>query len=225
MADHPDSSPRLRVIVVDDDPFARRQVRDALQAEGVVVVADASDGREAVELAKYYRPDVVLMDVVMPVMDGIEATKQITSESPETQVVMLTGTDERELGFLGLKAGAVGFIPKDISIEAIPRVVRGVDAGEAAFSRQLSRQLVERLRALPDGGVGLRPVRSPLTSREWEVLDLLCEGKGTQQIADTLVLSVETVRSHIKNTLRKLEVRSRAEAVKVAETLRDRAGQ
>jgi DNA-binding NarL/FixJ family response regulator len=213
------------VIVVDDDPFARRQVRDALQAEGVVVVADAGDGREAVELAKYYRPDVVLMDVVMPVMDGIEATKQITSANPGTQVVLLTGTDERELGFLGLKAGAVGFIPKDISIDAIPRVVRGVDAGEAAFSRQLSRQLVERLQALPDGGVGLRPVRSPLTSREWEVLDLLCEGKGTQQIADTLVLSVETVRSHIKNTLRKLGVRSRAEAVKVAETLRDRAGQ
>jgi NarL family two-component system response regulator LiaR len=225
MIDQPDSPRRLRVIVVDDDPFARRQVRDALQAEGVVVVADAGDGREAVELAKYYRPDVVLMDVVMPVMDGIEATKQITSANPGTQVVMLTGTDERELGFLGLKAGAVGFIPKDISIDAIPRVVRGVDAGEAAFSRQLSRQLVERLQALPDGGVGLRPVRSPLTSREWEVLDLLCEGKGTQQIADTLVLSVETVRSHIKNTLRKLGVRSRAEAVKVAETLRDRAGQ
>jgi DNA-binding NarL/FixJ family response regulator len=225
MIDQPDSTRRLRVIVVDDDPFARRQVRDALQAEGVVVVADAGDGREAVELAKYYRPDVVLMDVVMPVMDGIEATKQITSANPGTQVVMLTGTDERELGFLGLKAGAVGFIPKDISIDAIPRVVRGVDAGEAAFSRQLSRQLVERLQALPDGGVGLRPVRSPLTSREWEVLDLLCEGKGTQQIADTLVLSVETVRSHIKNTLRKLGVRSRAEAVKVAETLRDRAGQ
>jgi DNA-binding NarL/FixJ family response regulator len=225
MIDQPDSTRRLRVIVVDDDPFARRQVRDALQAEGVVVVADAGDGREAVELAKYYRPDVVLMDVVMPVMDGIEATKQITSANPGTQVVLLTGTDERELGFLGLKAGAVGFIPKDISIDAIPRVVRGVDAGEAAFSRQLSRQLVERLQALPDGGVGLRPVRSPLTSREWEVLDLLCEGKGTQQIADTLVLSVETVRSHIKNTLRKLGVRSRAEAVKVAETLRDRAGQ
>ena len=213
------------MIVVDDDPFARRQVRDALQAEGVVVVADAGDGREGVELTKHYRPDVVLMDVVMPVMDGIEATRQIARESPETQVVMLTGTDERELGFLGLKAGAVGFIPKDISIEAIPRVVRGVDAGEAAFSRQLSRQLVERLQALPDGNIGLRPVRSPLTPREWEVLDLLCEGKGTQQIADILVLSVETVRSHIKNTLRKLEVRSRAEAVKVAETLRDRAGQ
>jgi DNA-binding NarL/FixJ family response regulator len=225
MSDQPESTRRLRVIVVDDDPFARRQVRDALQAEGVVVVADASDGREAVELAKYYRPDVVLMDVVMPVMDGIEATRQITSDRPETQVVMLTGTDERELGFLGLKAGAVGFIPKDISIEAIPRVVRGVDAGEAAFSRQLSRQLVQRLQTLPDGGVGLRPVRSPLTSREWEVLDLLCEGKGTQEIADTLVLSVETVRSHIKNTLRKLGVRSRAEAVKVAETLRDRTGQ
>lgn len=222
MASERDPPRKLRVIVVDDDPLARRQVRDALQAAGVVVVADAADGREAVELTRHYRPDVVLMDVVMPVMDGIKATAQISKESPETQVVMLTGSDERELGFLGLKAGAVGFIPKDVSVEAIPRVVRGVDAGEAAFSRQLSRQLVERLQAMPDGGIGLRPVRSPLTPREWEVLDLLCEGKGTQEIADTLVLSVETIRSHIKNTLRKLGVRSREEAVERAESLRHR---
>jgi DNA-binding NarL/FixJ family response regulator len=224
MGHEADPERKLRVIVVDDDPLARRQVRDALQAAGVIVVADAADGREAVELTKYYRPDVVLMDVVMPVMDGIKATRQIAKETPGTQVVILTGSDEEELGFLGLKAGAVGFLPKDVSVEAIPRVVRGVDAGEAAFSRQLSRQLVERLQAMPDGGIGLRPVRSPLTPREWEVLDLLCEGKGTDEIADALVLSVETVRSHIKNMLRKLGVRSRAEAVNLAVGLRDRAG-
>jgi DNA-binding NarL/FixJ family response regulator len=209
------------VIIADDDALARRMVRDALQAAGLVVVADAADGRQAVELARYYRPDVVLMDVIMPVMDGIKATERITEESPDTHVVMLTGSDEDELGYLGLRAGAVGFITKDVSVEAIPRAVRGVKAGEAAFSRQLSRRLVERLQSLPDGGIGVRPVRSELTPREWEVLDLLCEGKGTAEIAEALVVSLETVRSHIKNMLRKLDVSSREEAVALAESLRD----
>jgi NarL family two-component system response regulator LiaR len=216
-----EATPKLRVIIVDDDPLARRMVRDALQMAGMIVVADASDGRQAVELTRYYRPDVVLMDVIMPVMDGIKATEQITAEIPGTQIVMLTGSDEDELGFLGLRAGAVGFITKDVSVDAILRAVRGVHAGEAAFSRQLSRRLVERLQSLPEVGIGVRPVRSELTPREWEVLDLLCEGKGTSEIADTLVVSFETVRSHIKNILRKLGAGSREEAVALAESLRD----
>jgi DNA-binding NarL/FixJ family response regulator len=220
MANH-DPARKLRVIVADDDPLARRLVRDALQLAGINVVADAKDGREAIELTRYYRPDVVLMDVVMPGIDGLKATEQIAQEVPETQVVMLTGSDEDELGLLGLKAGAVGFITKDVSIEAVPRAVRGVHAGEAAFSRQLSRRMVDQLQALPPGGLGVRPVRSPLTQREWEVLDLLCQNKDTREIAGTLVLSVETVRSHIKNMLRKLGVRSRQEAVALADSLRD----
>jgi two-component system, NarL family, response regulator LiaR len=215
---------KLRVIVVDDDALARRMVRDALQEAGLLVVADAADGREAVELARHYRPDVVLMDVVMPVMDGIKATAAITKDLPDTQVVMLTGSDEDELGFLGLRAGAVGFITKDVPLEAIPRAVRGVHGGEAAFSRQLSRQFVERLQSMREGGIGVRPVRSPLTPREWEVLDLLCEGMGTDDIADKLVVSIETVRSHVRNLLRKLGVSSREEAVALADSLRDPEG-
>ena len=211
------------MITADDDPLARRMVRDALQHEGVVVMADASDGREAVELARYYRPDVVLMDVVMPVMDGIKATEQITKEVPETRVVMLTGSDEDELGFLGLRAGAVGFLTKDVSLEAIPRAIRGVHSGEAAISRQLSRKLVEQFQSRPEGRLGVRPVRSPLTPREWEVLDLLCEDRGVEEIADALVLSIETIRSHIKNMLRKLGAHSRQEAVELADSLRDPA--
>lgn len=212
------------MIVADDDPLARRLVRDALQLAGITVVADATDGREAIELTKYYRPDVVLMDVVMPGVDGLKATEQITREIPDTRVVMLTGTNEDDLGLLGLKAGAVGFISKDVSIEAVPRAVRGVHAGEAAFSRLLSRQIVNELQSLPAGGIGVRPVRSPLTPREWEVLDLLCQGESTQEIAKTLFLSVETVRSHIKNMLRKLGVRSRDEAVALADSLREPTG-
>jgi DNA-binding NarL/FixJ family response regulator len=211
---------RLRVIVADDDPMARRLVRDALQLAGIVVIADAADGREAVELTRHYRPDVVLMDVVMPTMDGVEATARIAAEVPETKVVMLTRSDDDEIGLLGLRAGAVGYLTKDIAVDAIPRAVRGARAGEAAISRQLSMRLVEQLRALTVDGQGMRPVRSTLTSREWEVLDLLCADKGTEEIADSLVLSIETVRSHIKNILRKLGVNSRSEAIALAGHLR-----
>src|SRR5438105_583246 len=221
----PESELRLRVIVADDDPLARRLVRDALQLAGVIVIADASDGREAVELARHYRPDVVLMDVVMPGMDGIEATRRICEDVPETKVVMLTRSDDDELGLLGLRAGASGHLTKEISVDAIPRAIRGAHAGEAAISRQLSMRLVERLRSLPDGGIGTRPVRSPLTPREWEVLDLMCANTGTEEMADELVLSVETVRSHIKNILRKLGVRSREEAVALATHLREPRGE
>jgi DNA-binding NarL/FixJ family response regulator len=220
-----ESELRLRVIVADDDPLARRLVRDALQIAGVIVIADASDGREAVELTRHYRPDVVLMDVVMPGMDGIEATRRIREHVPETKVVMLTRSDDDELGLLGLRAGASGHLTKGISVDAIPRAVRGAHAGEAAISRQLSMRLVERLRSLPDGGIGVRPVRSPLTPREWEVLDLMCANTGTEEMADRLVLSVETIRSHIKNIMRKLGVRSREEAVALATHLREPQGE
>jgi DNA-binding NarL/FixJ family response regulator len=211
---------RLRAIIVDDDPLARRVVRDALQFADIVVIAEASNGREAIELTRFYKPEVVLMDVVMPGIDGIEATRRISKEVPSARVVILTRSDEDDLALLGLRAGAVGYLTKDVSVEAIPRALRGAHAGEAAISRNLSMRLVERLRLVPEGGVGVRPVKSPLTPREWEVLDLLCADQSTDDIADTLVLSVETVRSHIKNLLRKLGVRSREEAVALAVNLR-----
>jgi NarL family two-component system response regulator LiaR len=211
---------RLRAIIVDDDPLARRVVRDALQLAGIMVMAEAADGRAAIELTRFYKPDVVLMDVVMPGMDGIQATRVLTREVPGARIVLLTRSDEDELALLGLRAGAVGYLTKDVSVDAIPRALRGAHAGEAAISRHLSMRLVEQLRLVPESGVGVRPVRSPLTPREWEVLDLLCEGQSTDEIALTLVLAVETVRSHIKNVLRKLGVRSREQAVALAANLR-----
>ena len=213
-------SARLRVIIADDDPVARRSVRDALQRDGVVVVADASDGREAVELVRHYRPDVVLMEVLMPVMDGINATQRITSEVPGTRVVLLTRTDDEELCELGLMAGAVGYLTKGIPDEAIPRAVRAALAGQAVISRTGAMRLVERLHALPEVSIGTRPVRSPLTPREWEVLDLMCADRDTGQIARQLSMSTETVRSHTQNILRKLGVGSRQEAVDLASRLR-----
>jgi DNA-binding NarL/FixJ family response regulator len=209
----------LRVIIADDDPFARRVIKGALQAAGLTVVAEAKDGQEAVELAVYYRPDVVIMDVVMPQVDGILATRRILKQVPDQLVVVLTGSTEDELGLLALEAGAVGFLSKDADIDALPRALEGVRRGEGAISREMTRRLMERFRG-PNGSSGLRPIKSPLTAREWEVIDLLKPGQSTDQVADTLVLSPETVRSHIKNIMRKLEVHSRADAVAAAERLR-----
>jgi two-component system, NarL family, response regulator LiaR len=211
---------RLRAIIADDDPFARRMIREVLQRSDFIVVAEAHNGREAVELVMHYRPDVVLMDVVMPELDGIAATRRILKEMPQQLVVILTSSDEEEMGMLGLRAGAVGFLSKQFEIEMLPQALRGAHNGEAVISRRLGRQLVEQLRRQPEGAPGMRPVKSPLTPREWEVIDLLYAGKNTEQIADTLVLSGETVRSHVKNILRKLNARSREEAVATAQRMR-----
>jgi NarL family two-component system response regulator LiaR len=210
----------LRVIVADDDPIARRSIKQALAQPGIVVIAEAHDGREAVELCLHYKPDVVLMDVVMPVLDGIQATKRIIEQQPDQIVVILTSSDEEEFGFLGLRAGAAGFLSKDVDIDVLPQAARGAANGEAVISRRLGMRLVEHLRKAPEPSTGMRPVKSPLTPREWEIIDLLCEESSTDDIARELVLSTETVRSHVKNILRKLDVRSREQAVAVAEAMR-----
>ncbi len=210
----------LRVIVVDDDPLARRTIKETLKRDGILVVAEGHDGREAIELCLQHRPDVVLMDIVMPELDGISATRRIVKEVPGQLVVILTSGDEEELGLLGLRAGAVGFLSKDLEIDVLPRVLRGASDGEAVVSRRLGKRLLEHLRRLPEGGPGMRPVKSTLTPREWEVIDLLHEGKSTEEIARALVLSSGTVRSHVKHILRKLDARSREEAVAAAERLR-----
>lgn len=210
----------MRVIVADDDPFARRMIKESLQRAGVIVVAEAHDGRQAVELCLFYRPDVVLMDVVMPELDGISATRQIVQEIPDQLVVMLTSSDESEMGFVGLRAGAVGYLSKDVDVDVLPQALSGTLRGEAAISRRLSMQLIDQLRRAPEPASGMRPVRSPLTAREWEVVDLLYQGRTTDEIADLLVLSHETVRSHIKNLMRKLGARTRAEAVALAHKAR-----
>jgi DNA-binding NarL/FixJ family response regulator len=216
-------SKSVRVLVADDDAFARRMIRDALERADLAVVAEAQNGHDAVRLCLRYRPDVVVMDVVMPEIDGIAATRRIVKELPRQRVVMLTSTDEQEMGFLGLRAGAVGFLSKEIDIDSLPRALRAAVAGEAVLSRQMGMRLVEHLQSTPDGTSGLRPVKSPLTAREWEVIDLLAECMTTEQIAEALVLAPETVRSHVKNILRKLNARSRGEAVKAAQRLRLRA--
>ena len=210
----------VRAIIADDDPFARKMIKEALQRAGVIVIAEAHNGRQAVDLTRHYRPDVVLMDIVMPELDGIAATRRIVKDNPEQVIVILTTADDDEIGLLGLRAGAAGFLAKDVDVDILPQALQGALSGEAAISRKLSMKLVEHLRRAPEGTGGLRPVKSPLTPREWEVVDLLAERKTTDQIADQLVLSSETVRSHVKNILRKLDARSREEAVAVAQRMR-----
>jgi two-component system, NarL family, response regulator LiaR len=216
-----DDAPPLRTLVSDDDPLVRRLIRDTLQRENVTVIAEARTGREAVELALFYRPDVVVMDYMMPEMDGIEATRRIYEQAPEIRVILLTGSSDESLGMRGLRAGAAGFLSKDMELNSLPRALRGSLEGEAAISRKLAMQLVQHYRSAPLGGVGLRPVRSHLTDREWEVLDLLTGSATTDDIARVLVLSTETVRSHLKNLYRKLGVRSREDAVEAATRMRE----
>src|ERR1700754_4910915 len=142
----------LRTIVADDDPLVRRLIRDTLQRADVTVIAEASTGREAVELALFYRPDVVVMDFMMPEMDGIEATRRIYEPAPSIRVVLLTGAGDEELGLRGLRAGASGYLSKEVELEALPRALRGALEGEAAISRRLAMQLIEQYRATPRGG-------------------------------------------------------------------------
>jgi two-component system nitrate/nitrite response regulator NarL len=212
----PGPQPRIRAIVVDDDPEIRRAVHDALQESGVVVIAQASDGREGVELVWHYKPDVVVLDVFMPGVDGLRAMQRIHERLPDTRCIMLSVSSDPELGVMALRAGAAGFLTKgSISPASLSRIIEGALDGEVAASPKLVADVVAELRRVPQGGIGMRPVRSVLTAREWEVLDLMSLGHTTRQIADELVLSNETVRTHIKNLMRKLGASSRREAIEL----------
>jgi NarL family two-component system response regulator LiaR len=210
----------LRVIIADDDAFARLMIKSALRNAGMTVVAEAGSGREAVELGLHHRPDVIVMDVVMPGLDGILATRKILEGNPGQLVVVLTGASEEEFGLLALRAGAVGFLSKDINIDSLPQALEAVRDGEAAISRAMTRRVIERFQEGLNDESRLRPIKGPLTAREWEVIDLFKPGHSTDQVADTLVLSPETVRSHLKNIMRKLGVHSRADALAAVERLR-----
>jgi DNA-binding NarL/FixJ family response regulator len=204
---------RVRVVIADADPFARRTVRDALQsADGIVVAADAQDAREAMELAGYFQPDVLLADTTI---GGPEVLRRLAQE---TRVALLATHYDEEDALRALRAGAMGYLDKQIDPRELQDVVRRLALGDAVMPPALAARVLECLREVPDSG--WRPVRSRLTSREWEVVDLIGEGASTQAIADRLVLSPATVYSHVKSVLRKLGVHSRPDAVNAAERLR-----
>jgi DNA-binding NarL/FixJ family response regulator len=211
----------MRVIVADADPLARRMLRELLSDEDVTVIAEATTREEAVELAGFYRPDVMFVDEGLVGRDGAAATAAVHARSPGVAVVLLSRAPDDERAIRALRAGASGYLFKEFGPGVLPRVVRGVVEGEAAVSRRLATRVIESDRQTPRGGRGMRPVRSELTDREWEVLDLLASGASTDDVARTLVLSTETVRSHVKNVYRKLGVRSRDEAIEAVNRLRD----
>jgi NarL family two-component system response regulator LiaR len=180
---------RLRIIIADPDPLARRVIRDSLRLDGgFIVSAEAKHGVEAVELAVHYRPELVLMEIGMPGLDGIDACREITAKAPDVRVVMFSVPQDREIEVRALRAGAAGFLSKNANIEALVRALRSVAGGEAAVTRALTNHLVELLRSTAENGTGMRPVKSPLTTREWEVLDLICAGDSTREISGKLFL-------------------------------------
>lgn len=208
---------RIRVLIADGDPLARRWLRDSIQATSdIVVVADAADGIEAVELAVYYRPDVLLCERRLRRIDGLEAMRRVHQRAPEVHVVFLSTEDDITAHLDAARAGASGALSKATPIDGIVRAVHGIVRGEAAVSREVYAPLVERLRAIPEAGAGLRPIHSNLTPREWEVLDALCAEMTISAIASQLEITPATVRSHVKRVMAKLDVHSRDEALAVA---------
>ena len=211
---------RLRVVVAAADPAQRRAVRDALAgSRGIVVAADAREEVETLELTRWYRPELVLVDLALPPRGPVVA--KILAVAPCAVVVLAPDRDDGPAGIRALRAGARGFVSLPHDADTLAASLRAVADGEVAISPRLVMALVVGLRALPDPH-GLRPVRSALTDREWEVIDLLGVGASTQEIADALLVTRDTVYGHVKRILRKLGVRTRQEAVTAAGALRAR---
>jgi len=210
----------VRVVLCDDQALLRKGFRMILEAEGdMEIVGEAADGRDAVRLAALYAPDVVLMDVRMPVMDGIEATRAIAAAGDRTRVLILTTFDLDEYAFSALRAGASGFLLKDVPPAELVSAIRTVARGDAVVSPRVTRRLLEEYAdQLPDlsgagSGADPHPALAGLTEREREVLLLVAEGLSNAEIAERLYVSEATVKSHVGRLLAKLGLRDRVQAV------------
>jgi len=198
----------IRVLVVDDHTIVRKGICALLATEeGINVVAEASDGAEAIRAAAATRPDVVLMDLVMPGIDGVEATAEILQQRPGTRVLVLTSytTDDRVLA--AVRAGAAGFHLKDADPEELARAIRQVHAGQTSLDPLVTRKLMEQI-ARPSGEPGVEA----LTPREVEVVQLIARGLSNQEIGEALFITEVTVRTHVSNILSKLRLASRTQA-------------
>ncbi len=207
---------RLRVLVADPDGLARSMMRFALRnSDRIAAVHTAGSSREALELARHYRLSVAI--VGLPTGAGVELVQKLLESTPDLLVLTVSDTDHLT-AIAALRAGAVGHIGKDIEPETLAELVGRVADGEVIVSQRVMPSLLEALREVPASG--WRPLRSRLTNREWEIVEMLGEGATTQRIAEQLVLSPVTVYSHVKSLLRKLGVRSRPEAVIAGKRLR-----
>ena len=211
----------IRILLVDDQPLLRMGFRMVLDASaGLTVVGEAGSGSEAIVLAQELRPDVVLMDVRMPGMDGIEATRQITAARPETRVIILTTFDLDEYAFGGLRAGASGFLLKDTEPSELVAAIHTVAAGEASVSPRVTRRMLDlfgsQLPAAPTGGPAVDDRLAELTDREREVFLAIAEGLSNPELAERFTLSESTVKTHVGRILFKLQLRDRVQAVILA---------
>ena len=207
----------IRVLLVDDQPLLRTGFRMILSSEpDLTIVGEAADGAAGVEAARKLRPDVVLMDIRMPGMDGIQATRVLAGPGVEnpTKVLILTTFGLDEYVVEALRAGASGFLLKDAPPEDLVEAIRIVAAGEALLAPSVTRRLLDRIASrLPPARENAIPALSELTERELEVLKLLARGLSNAEIADKLVVSETTVKTHVSRVLAKLEIRDRVQAV------------
>ncbi len=203
----------MRLLLADDHTLFRSSLRSLLEARGLEVVGEAADGRQALDLAARLRPDLVLMDLSMPVLDGIEATRQLTAQQPEVKVVILTASMEDEDLFEALRAGAHGYLLKNLEADSFFDLLDRALAGEPALTPQLSRKV---LQAFSKPAATRPPHEDPdaLTDREREVLELMVDGvTSNRQLAKRLDISENTVKFHVRNILDKLHLHNRAQAV------------
>jgi len=204
----------IRVLLVDDDDLMRAGLRAILSSDDCIeVVGEAEDGRTAVSRTRELGPDIVLMDVRMPHLDGISATRELLTASPEVKVVMLTTFEQDDYIFGALQAGASGFLLKRTRPEELIAGIHSISTGDSLLSPSVTRRVIDRMarQVLPDSSIGGR--LAELTLREREVLELIARGLSNSEIAAAFVIAESTVKSHVKRILMKLQLRDRVQAV------------
>jgi DNA-binding NarL/FixJ family response regulator len=205
----------IRVLVADDHPIVREGLATVLdQEEDLEVVGEAANGVEAVNLAREWRPDIVLMDLQMPEMNGVEAITKINEELPSIEVIILTTYDTDEYIFSGIEAGAQAYLLKDSPPDEVLRAIRAVHRGESLVQPRVTRKLLERFTELSHASLSPEQVpETPISPRELEVLELIARGRSNKSIAGDLVIGESTVKTHIIHIFNKLSVKDRTEAV------------
>ncbi|MGD8584331.1 MAG: response regulator transcription factor [Chloroflexota bacterium] len=199
----------IRVLIVDDHAVVREGLRALISYEpGMTVVGEAKDGIEAMFKAREDRPDVVLLDLVMPRQDGLATINQLQEELPEVRILVLTSYAEDDKVFTAIKSGALGYLLKDSSPDELLKAIYDVSQGQSSLHPTIARKLIREMRQPTD----LPPADDPLTPREMDVLKLVAKGMGNQEIGEELVVSVQTVRTHVSNILGKLHVANRTQA-------------